>query len=54
LVCPYFLNVEVKMVHMLLISWAGEYARKNFVQATGAGFGCGNERDSYEVVVVVE
>ena len=35
LVRPYFLDVGVRIVHMLLMSWAGEQARKDLVQAIG-------------------
>ena len=35
LVRPYFLDVRVKIVHMLLMSWAGEQALKDLVQAMG-------------------
>ncbi|KAH6698225.1 hypothetical protein BKA61DRAFT_583388 [Leptodontidium sp. MPI-SDFR-AT-0119] len=35
LVRPYFLDVGVRIVHMLLMSWAGEQARKDLVQAMG-------------------
>ena len=35
LVRPYFVDVGVKTVHMLLISWAGEQASKDLVQAMG-------------------
>jgi hypothetical protein len=32
---PYFLDFGVKIVHMLLMSWAGEQARKDLVQTMG-------------------
>jgi len=35
LVHPYFLDVGVKIVHMLLMSWAGEQARKELILALG-------------------
>jgi hypothetical protein len=35
LVRPYFLDFGVRIVHMLLMSWAGEQARKDLMQAMG-------------------
>jgi serine/threonine protein kinase len=35
LVRPYFLDFGVRIVHMLLMSWAGEQARKNLVLSLG-------------------
>ena len=35
LVRPYFLDVGVRIVHMLLMSWAGEQARKDLMLAMG-------------------
>ena len=35
LVRPYFLNVGVRIVHILLLSWAGEQARKDLILAMG-------------------
>lgn len=35
LVNPFFLDVGVRIVHMLLMSWAGEQARKDLMQAMG-------------------
>jgi serine/threonine protein kinase len=35
LVHPYFLNVAVRIVHMLLMSWAGEQARKDLLLTIG-------------------
>ncbi|CAG8977997.1 hypothetical protein HYALB_00000666 [Hymenoscyphus albidus] len=35
LVYPYFLNVGVRIVHMLLMSWAGEQAHKDLLLAMG-------------------
>lgn len=35
LVRPYFLDFRVRIVHMLLISWAGEQARKDLVSNLG-------------------
>ncbi|KAL9117546.1 MAG: hypothetical protein Q9187_005917, partial [Circinaria calcarea] len=35
LVRPYFLDVGVKIVHMLLLSWAGEQARQDLMLAMG-------------------
>jgi hypothetical protein len=35
LIRPYFHDVGVRIVHMLLMSWAGEQARKDLVQAVG-------------------
>jgi hypothetical protein len=35
LICPYFLDFGVKIVHILLMSWAGEQARKDMIQAIG-------------------
>ena len=35
LVRPYFLDIGVRIVHMLFMSWAGEQARKDIVQAIG-------------------
>ena len=35
LVRPYFLDVGVRIVHMLLLSWAGEQARKDLMLAMG-------------------
>ncbi|CZT07739.1 uncharacterized protein RCO7_11231 [Rhynchosporium graminicola] len=35
LVRPYFLDVGVRIVHMLLMSWAGEQACKDLVQVIG-------------------
>jgi hypothetical protein len=35
LVRPYFLDVGVRIVHMLLMSWAGEQARKDLLLAIG-------------------
>ncbi|KAL5313252.1 hypothetical protein ACEPPN_018985 [Leptodophora sp. 'Broadleaf-Isolate-01'] len=35
LVRPYFLDFEVRIVHMLLMSWAGEEARKDLMLAAG-------------------
>ncbi|CAG8982361.1 hypothetical protein HYALB_00013990, partial [Hymenoscyphus albidus] len=35
LVCPYFLDVGVRIVHMLLMSWAGEQARNDSMLAMG-------------------
>jgi signal recognition particle subunit SEC65 len=35
LVCPYFLDLGVRIVHMLLMSWAGEQARKDLVSSSG-------------------
>jgi hypothetical protein len=35
LVRPYFLYVRVRIVHVLLMSWAGEQARKDLMLAMG-------------------
>jgi hypothetical protein len=35
LVRPYFLDFGVRIVHMLLMSWAGEQARKDLMLAIG-------------------
>jgi hypothetical protein len=35
LVRPYFLDVGVRIVHMLLMSWAGEQARRDLMSAMG-------------------
>jgi hypothetical protein len=35
LVRPHFLDVGVRIVHMLLMSWAGEQARKDLMSAMG-------------------
>jgi hypothetical protein len=35
LVRPYFLDFGVRIVHILLISWAGEQARKDLMLAMG-------------------
>ena len=35
LVRPYFLDFGVRIVHMLLMSWVGEQARKGFMSAVG-------------------
>jgi hypothetical protein len=35
LVRPYFLDVGVRIVHMLLMSWSGEQARKDLMLAMG-------------------
>ena len=35
LICPFFLDVGVKIVHMLLMPWAGEQARKDLILAIG-------------------
>jgi len=35
LVRPYFLDFGVRIVHMLLMSWAGEQARKDLMLAMG-------------------
>jgi hypothetical protein len=35
LVRPYFLDVGVRIIHMLLMSWAGEQARKDLMLAMG-------------------
>jgi hypothetical protein len=35
LVRPYFLDFGVRIVHMLLMSWAGEQARKDLISAMG-------------------
>jgi hypothetical protein len=35
LVCPYFLDFGVRIVHMLLMSWAGEQARKDLMITMG-------------------
>jgi hypothetical protein len=35
LVHPYFLDVGVRIVHMLLKSWAGEQTRKEWISAMG-------------------
>lgn len=35
LVRPYFLDVGVRIAHMLLLSWAGEQARKDLMLAIG-------------------
>jgi hypothetical protein len=35
LVRPYFLDFGFRIVHMLLMSWAGEQARKNLVLSLG-------------------
>jgi hypothetical protein len=35
LVRPYFLDVGVKIVHILLMSWAGEQARNDSILAMG-------------------
>ncbi|KAH8745085.1 hypothetical protein F5882DRAFT_495313, partial [Hyaloscypha sp. PMI_1271] len=35
LVRPYFLNIRVRIVHILLMSWAGEQARKDLILAIG-------------------
>jgi hypothetical protein len=36
LACPYFLDLGVRIVHMLLMSWAGEQAHKTSI----SGLGC--------------
>jgi hypothetical protein len=35
LTCPYFLDVGVRIVHMLLMSWAGEQAQKDLMSSIG-------------------
>jgi len=35
LVCPFFLDFGVRIVYMLLMSWAGEQARKDLVLGMG-------------------
>jgi hypothetical protein len=35
LVRPYFLDFGVRIIHMLLISWEGEQARKDLMLAMG-------------------
>jgi hypothetical protein len=35
LACPYFLDVGVRIVHMLLMSWAGEQAQKDLMSSIG-------------------
>ena len=35
LACPYFLDVGVRIMHMLLMSWAGEQAQKDFIASIG-------------------
>ncbi|KAG9228078.1 hypothetical protein BJ875DRAFT_390182, partial [Amylocarpus encephaloides] len=35
LLCPYFLDFGVRIVHMLLMSWAGEQARTDLMIAMG-------------------
>jgi hypothetical protein len=35
LVRPYFLDIGVRIIHMLLMSWAGEQARKDLMLAIG-------------------
>jgi hypothetical protein len=35
LVCPYFLDFNVRIVHMLLISWAGEQVQKELMSCMG-------------------
>jgi hypothetical protein len=32
---PYFLNVGVRIVHMMMISWVGEIARKGLISSIG-------------------
>lgn len=38
LVCSYFLDVGIQIVHMLLMSWAGEQASKDLVPVMGRDF----------------
>ena len=35
LACPYFLDVGVRIVHMLLMSWAGDQAQKDLMSSIG-------------------
>jgi hypothetical protein len=35
LACPYFLDVGVRIVHMLLMSWAGDQAQKDLTSSIG-------------------
>jgi hypothetical protein len=35
LACPYFLDHRVRIVHMLLMSWAGEQAQKDLMSSIG-------------------
>lgn len=42
LACPYFLDVGVRIVHMLLMSWAGEQAHK----ASVSNLGCGLDKET--------
>jgi len=44
LVYPYFLDVGVRIVHMLLMSWAGEQARKDSMLAMGRDLGMETSR----------
>ena len=46
LTCPYFLDVGVRIVHMLLMSWAGEQAQKDLMSSIGRDI---NEKTTHAV-----
>lgn len=42
LACPYFLDLGVRIVHMLLMSWVGEQAHKTSI----SGLGCEIDKET--------
>jgi hypothetical protein len=51
LACPYFLDVGVRIVHMLLMSYAGEQGTEGFDRKHWIGYGLGDNLCSHKATV---